>query len=127
MTGREIVEQAETGSNVEIDGGNEQPKHELAYPQGVGPIGDQGRDGGEADAPRQQPYDAARIGHGGTGQEPRRAHGGNRSAPEVDVAGDGARLAYVQIVGALQKGGRPIDQSPAPKGAQPAAHDDVKG
>ena len=33
----------------------------------------------------------------------------------------------VQIVGALQKSGRPPNQAPTPQGAQPAADDHVKG
>ncbi len=44
----------------------------------------------------------------------------------MNVAGDGAGLADIEIVSALQKGRRPVDQTPAPERAQAAAHHDVE-
>src|SRR6267154_5186929 len=44
----------------------------------------------------------------------------------MNIAGDRARLSDVEVVRALQKGRRPIDQAPTPERAQTAADHDVK-
>src|ERR1700719_1509661 len=44
----------------------------------------------------------------------------------MNIAGDGARLSDVEVVRALQKCRRPIDETPTPERAQTAADHDVK-
>ena len=119
---RQIVEQPEAGTDIEVDRGDEDPQHRLGKREIAGVVHHPRGESCEADTAGEQPHDAARIAHAAAGHQDAGHDGRDTSPPQVHVLRHDARLADAHVVSALQEGRCPEHESPAPQRAHRAAH-----